>query len=281
MENKPNDLELQRMMEQFDKAAWALAKEKLHRHIIQILNRDDESPYKYKPGGSGVLVQIKGRYFILTASHVTELSKDIDLFANSQGKIVEITGDFNESDLSINKNIDLAFIELEKNLGELLARSYDFLPVEKIEYGHAPSKKDKYMASGYPERNIRIDEATHSIITGSSHFLLTISEEKRYKFYRLDPKENFLLNFEGGGTDLESGERIRRLDDPYGISGCGLWHLHPFISEGKLLMDYSLVGIMYMVKRDKYQVLIANRIEIVVQGLNDRYGLALRPAFGT
>ncbi|HET6256730.1 MAG TPA: hypothetical protein VFE32_21845 [Puia sp.] len=214
MEYQPDHFGSQRMIEQFDKAAWGLAKEKLHRHTIQILNHD-ESPYKYRPGGSGVLVQVNGRYFVFTASHVTELSKDIDLFANSKGKIVEITGDFTESDLSKNKNIDLAFIELDKGLGELLAKSYEFLPIEKIEYGHIPSKKERYMASGYPERNIRIDAATHSIITGSSHFLLTISDEKRYKYYRLHPKENLLLNFEGGGTDLETGERIRKIDDPY------------------------------------------------------------------
>jgi hypothetical protein len=106
-----------------------------------------------------------------------------------------------------------------------------------------------------------------------------MSSRKPYSFCKFDPNVNYLLNFEGKGTDLETGELVRKLEDPYGISGCGLWKFHPFINDGKLDIDYSLVGIMFMAKKGKYHVLVATKIELLIEAITKRYDLRIRPIF--
>jgi hypothetical protein len=71
---KPSQQEIQALSKEFDAAAWRIANEKLHLHTIQILNHDIDGLYKYKLGDSGVLVRIKDRFFLLTASPVAPIS---------------------------------------------------------------------------------------------------------------------------------------------------------------------------------------------------------------
>ena len=249
----------------FDRLAFQLSQIHLHQHTIQLLNRSREGMLEYQPGGSGVLVQKGDRYFIFTAAHVTENVYTEGLFVNTRIGVRHIEGTLDETDYHLDMMVDIAYLEIERPFAILLAESYAFLPFEKIEPGHTPSLEARYMVSGYPEKNIRADPETHTVTTGSSHFVLTMAGDKPYEFYHVPREVCFVLNFAGAGIDLQSGKKEKGIQDPYGISGCGLWRLILGGKADKMSLDYRLIGIMFMVKKGKYHVLIGNRIELIAQ----------------
>jgi len=91
--------------------------------------------------------------------------------------------------------------------------------------------------------------------------------EKIYTYYHLDTKKNFVLNFAGKGVDLETGKKSDKINDPYGMSGCGLWYLQVRPEYGKMVLDYFLIGIMTSFEKYKYHVLIGNKIELIMADL--------------
>lgn len=260
------------MNKAYEVAVKQLTKDAIHHHTIQILNRDAAAPGRYKPGGSGVLTQFQDRYFIFTASHVTaDNNGDSQLYINTRVGVQLLSGTLDETNLDADPWADLAYIELDRPLALLLTETYKFLPFNKIEVGHHPTEWPQYLVSGYPERNIWIDQETQTITTGSSHFLLTMANTNPYDYYNISKESCIVLNFAGAGFDLETGEKIKGIQDPYGISGCGLWSIVPNgMRNDKMILRYTLIGIMFMVKRSKYHVLIGNKIEIILQALNEK-----------
>jgi hypothetical protein len=264
------------MTPDFDKAASEISKSKLHFHTIQFLVKDNKKPYGYRPHGSGVLAKIQDRYLIFTASHVTEDITVHPLYINTRVGIQIVVGFCRETDLKMEKFTDVAYILLDKMLGLLLSETYEFLPLDKISHSHRPLLATNYMICSYPEKNIRIDKATQMVYTGTSHFLLSMADEKVFDYYGLDKEKNYAIKFGGKGKDLESGVKTRKIDDPYGISGCGLWFLKPKIVNDKIQIDYYLIGIMIMFKKAKYHILIGNRIELIISALEKDEGFEIQ-----
>jgi hypothetical protein len=257
------DPKLAELNRTFDRLAMRLSRTHLHHHTIQILNVNKGGTVSYKPGGSGVLVQQGGRYFIFTAAHVTGDVATDGLFVNTRIGVRPIEATLDETDYHRDGMVDIAYLELEPHLAQLLTETYTFLPFEKIEARHVPPDQAGYMVSGYPEVNIDVDPATHTVTTGSSHFLLSMANDKPYEYHQIPRDACFALNFGGAGTDLESGAKEKGIKDPHGISGCGLWRLIPSWPNGRMSLDYRLIGIMFLVRRVKYHVLVGNRIELI------------------
>src|SRR6185312_1360457 len=251
----------------FDRLAMQLSKVHLHKHTIQLLNRSKGGGVRYSPGGSGVLVQKDDHYFIFTAAHVTANLDQEGLFVNTRIGVRHIKGTVNETDYERDRMVDIAYLEVERPFALLLAESYTFLPFAKIEEGHHPTADARYMVSGYPEVNIWVDQATHTVTTGTSHFLLAMANDRPYEYYHIPPEACFVLNFGGAGFDLETGKKEKGIKDPYGVSGCGLWRLIITWNRGKMELDYRLIGIMFLVKKAKYHVLVGNRIEVLTQAI--------------
>jgi hypothetical protein len=252
----------------FDRSALQLSKTHLHYHTIQLLNRSKSGEIRYAPGGSGVLVQMGQRYFIFTAAHVTANFEQEGLFVNTRIGIRHVIGTVDETDYERDMMVDMAYIELERIFALLLTESYTYLPFEKLDLGHQPAPDIQYLVSGYPERNIRIDQDSHTVTTGTSHFLLSMANEKPYQFYHIPPEACFVLNFGGAGFDLGTGQKEKGIEDPFGISGCGLWRLMVQWNRGRMSLDYRLIGIMFLVKKGKYHILVGNRIELLISKLN-------------
>jgi hypothetical protein len=254
----------------FQNEALNLSKEKLHFHTIQFLEKKERFQYNYKPYGSGVLIKIQDHYLVFTASHVTGNIGNGSLYFNTRIGVQQVVGSYYETDIEIDKHTDLAYIILDRMLGLLLSETYQFLPLTNICHSHIPKETTNYMVCGYPEKNIWEDEG--DIYTGSSHFLVCMANQKIYTYYQLDLNKNYAVNFAGRGIDLTTCNKSNKIDDPYGMSGCGLWFLRARAIAGKMILDYFLIGIMTMIKKYKYHVLIGNKIEPIMIDL-ERIGL--------
>lgn len=248
----------------FDKLASACGKQ-IHKHTIQFLEKGGK--YGHKPYGSGVLIFADNKCLIVTASHVTSDFDNNPLFVTSVKGIIPIVGDLRETDLDKDKSTDLAYIILDDQIAAILVQSYEFIPVNKILHSHKALRSNQYLVVGYPEVNIRADAAERKVYAGSSIFLLTMSLDKVYEYYKLDEDKHFVLDFAGKGLDLETDEKSGKIADPYGMSGCGLWLLTEKPNLDYLELQYNLIGIMTSFKKGKYHCLIGNRIEIVISAL--------------
>lgn len=247
----------------FDKLAFEAGKQ-IHNHTIQLLVKGGQ--YGHKPHGSGVLLEVGNKRLIITAAHVTEKADSNPLFVTSKRGIIPVVGNLRETDLCKDDKADLAYIILDDKIGEILADSYQFITVNKI-LSHSAVRSNQYMVVGYPEVNIRADYEKHIIHAGSSIFLLTPSKDEVYDYYGFDKDKNFVLDFAGKGIDLETDTKSGKIDDPYGISGCGLWLLSEDPGAEPLALQYQLIGIMTEFRKGKYHSLIGNKIDFVISAL--------------
>ncbi len=255
----------------FENEALNLSKEKIHFHTIQFLTREKSKfIYDYKPYGSCVLVKIRNQFLIFTASHIPTDVPNNSLYVNTRIGEQQVIGFCHQTDFKSDSFLDVAYIILDKMLGLLISEKYEFLPIEKICHSHIPKETTNYMVSGYPVKNIWKNDG--DIYTGSSHFLLSMANQKAYKYYSIDPEKNYVLNFAGKGIDIIERNHDR-IDDPHGISGCGLWFLQARLVAGKMVLEYVLIGIMALFKKSKYHVLIGNKVELIMADIEKELGI--------
>jgi hypothetical protein len=249
--------------EVFDQLVHEVTTKNLFRHTVQLLEKGGK--YGYTPLGSGVLVEINHKYILFTASHVSAVAEEKNLFINCQKGFVIILGDSRETDLEKDKHTDLAYIILDEKVGKILAESYSFLTLSKIRSNHHLRRILQYVVAGYPVKNLRTEEKT--VYAGMSYYLLQGSKDEAYAFHKKGKGKNLLLDFAGKGTDLNSQEKKKIDPEPYGLSGCGLWQMIPEFVNGQWQMDYRLIGIMTEFRKSKYHVLVGNNIQFIIQAL--------------
>jgi len=250
----------------FDRLAFELGTQ-VHKHTIQFLAKGGK--YGHRPYGTGVLVFANNKCLIITAAHVTADFDNTPLFVTSNKGIIPIVGNLRETDIGKDKTTDLAYIILDDAIASILVQTYDFLPISKILHSHVPINANQYLVVGYPEVNIRAVKEEKTIYAGSSIFLLTMSKEEVYEFYKFDKNKDYILDFAGKGIDLQTDEKSGKIQDPYGMSGCGLWLLTEKPTVDTIQLQYHLIGIMTQFRKGKYHCLIGNRIEIVMSALID------------
>jgi len=259
-------------IKQFDQFAFEFGKEQIFKHTCQLLTKGGK--YGYKPLGTCVLMTVDNKYFLLTASHVTKILETQFIYINVNSKFVIVSGLLRDTDLSKDKKIDLSYIQLETQVAEVLSQTYNFLNIDKIGHSHEPKNSHQYIVVGYPEINVSTEGKT--VYSGANILLLAGAKNEVYDFYKFNKEAHFLLGFAGRGFDLETSKKSDKLGDPYGMSGCGLWHISAsFDIEKKLVCDYMLVGIMIGFRKGKYHVLIGNRIEYLIDALINLEGIKI------
>lgn len=206
-----------------------------------ILNSDQPEPY-----GSGVFAKLGDSYYILTASHVAEYIRDAkrNLYVRAKVKdgYVNVVGSVKGTEMNIH-GVDLAYIKVNESFLREIHDNFKFLPISKFRAHNKLVNLSQYCVVGFPEKNSWVQN--RSLITGANAYILEPSRENVYKYYKLKPEVNYLLDIKGKGTDLAEGTVNRIYDGEFhGISGCGLWLLMPHTNEGELKIDYRLIGIM-------------------------------------
>jgi hypothetical protein len=254
--------------EETDRMVSDLITNRILRHTLQFFVRGEK---RLKPFGSGVFAKIHNDYFILTASHIAdffEKNPDEDLQIRVGEKLfINVLGDIKYTDIEKSEGVDMAYIKLDKQLIEPLAKPYIPLEIDKVRSHHNLFYAMNYCVLGYPEKNITKEKETFN--TGASYFLTSASKDNRYQNYKYDKKDYIIVDMAGKGIDIETNEETKVDTRFYGISGCGLWLLLFYKNPitGKDEVDYRLVGIMTEFKKSKYFCLIANKIILLIEAL--------------
>ncbi|MDV2446709.1 hypothetical protein CMU93_04245 [Elizabethkingia anophelis] len=259
-------MEEEKHNEETDKAVLDLINKKIIRHTIQFFKKgkDGLAPY-----ASGVFAKIHDEYFIFTASHVADFFEDNtdDLFIRiGEKKYINVVGDIKCTDMEKSQGIDLAYIKLGNEMIEHLLKPYIPVEIDNIRSHHNLLYSMNYCVLGYPEQNVKKEDG--KLDTGASFYLTNASKDNVYEYTKFSKKDHIIVEMKGKGTKIETNE-VAKIDTRFhGISGCGLWLLLIYKTEdGKIKVDYRLVGIMTEFKKGKFFCLIANKIYLIIEAL--------------
>ncbi len=250
--------------DEYNKEFVEIATSKIRKHTCQVFIKGGQ--YGYKPLGSAVLVSFNNNDYLFSASHViNEISSDCHGFIQSPLGFHIISGESNESDISVNRKIDIAYIKLEKDFALFLKKIYTFLPEDRILKNHIPLDTTQYITLGFPVNMIRKENGV--VHTGYSFHLHSLMKDRVYKIEKYDKSIHYLLNFAGKGTGLTNNVKRQTIRDPHGISGCGLWFISVTTGLNGLEFDYFLIGIMFWVEKSRFHYLVGNKIDLIIDGL--------------
>ena len=255
--------------EEYKLSVDTISKNEIARSTIQILELQDS---QYLPLGTGVIIELDKTPFMLTAAHVsTDYTEDHPLFVRiGPDDYISLSGEYRESDLSVNDQIDFAFVKLEGYVANRIARSKRFLDATNIGAGLKSLVGTYFVASGFPGQKTTVKDGNLEAI-GVFHLTQEV-DSKIYNKYGFSQDTHLIVEYADKGTDLISGDVVS-IGRPHGISGGGLWYIWPQNYMGTVLMRYHLVGILSEVRYEHGAVLIACRVEPLIAKIVQDFNL--------
>ena len=245
--------------EEIDQVLDNLMREQIGPHTCQFFEKVNGF---MKPYGSGVFAKLGNIHFALTASHVTEqITEAKPLFFKTHRGYIPVSGDLRETKITNSNGIDLAYIKLDTRIVADLEAAYKFLPISKFRK-HNLIDATQYCILGFPEVNQKVEDGV--LKTGASAYFVRPFAQKVYDHYDLKTISHYILEFKGKGTDVTSGLPNKLNGSHYGLSGCGLWLILLEFDGKKYIANFRLIGIMTEFRKGKYNCLIGNRIDFLL-----------------
>ncbi len=250
-----------------------LVAEKIARYTCHFLKQDASK--RLVPFASGVLAELGGNYYILTASHVIEDWSDSNkLFVEIHGGHVSVVGKAYGTEETEDK-LDITYIKLKPAIVPLLKAWYQFLTLDKFLEHNKSLLEANYCAYGYPVAyQKRKDDQLKPL--GVAHWGKP-SQDKVFFHYGFNPMAHYVIDIQGKATNTKTGVHEKIHLEHYGLSGGGLWYTKVDYKRDKFISDARLIGIMIEFRKGKYNSLIANRIEVILAAIQLHEGLKIIP----
>jgi hypothetical protein len=197
--------------------------------------------------GSGVLVEIHGELFLLTAAHVTDY-EDLGrmLVPGTQGLIAP-HGYFAHLAVAaggkrLNDKIDIAYYRLDQEILNDLYPKFKPLEREDVALFDSLTEGDIYTFSGYPHRKARL--RGDRIETEIFSYTGCAVDDETYQKLGYDPRIHIVIRFERKRACSRDGFRITP-PLPHGVSGGGVFAWRKDALVGGDAEERRLVGIAH------------------------------------
>jgi len=239
----------------------------LHSHIRS------HSVFVFEVGGdgfgSGVLVNIANRVFVLSAEHVIRGDIDINL------GIVPHQSRFTILNKWSDEESDIGFLELdpfEVNI-RLSQYSAPFSVHRKI-LAEIPSNRTRLALCGFPRGEAKeVDGVKQVPVTFITVALLAYELWTSQLKSKYDPKKRLVIPYgeKWGGPFVDGNKIPRNPISPFGLSGCGLWHFDPETQDSDKPV-YSLIGIQHSTVSSE-GVLVCTPLDELIDRFSNHYGI--------
>jgi hypothetical protein len=209
---------------------------------------------------SGVLIEVGNTVYLLTASHVVEVTKTI--YMPVQEDIVPVLGGchYIPSNPSKKTNIDFAYIKIDSGLSVNKKKYIRILKLSEMDLNSNLSVNDFCVFTGYPHRKSKNKE--NIISTEFFEYVGSYSkDDELYNRYYCNKVDNLIIRYNFRDTTTRFGDNLQEVVSPEGISGGGI-----FNSQIKTKLDNDvhsnpkLIGIAHFYDRHK-KIMIGTRIE--------------------
>ncbi len=239
---------------------------KIRSHLALLIDN------KTKQNGSGVLIQLKDRMFILTAAHVLADSLGINLGLPCHETPLTIL------DVWKDDGLDIAFLELKPFEVEVFRadQAAAYKVSAKLSVGIQTMKRTLALC-GYPSNQHHIQGRVVGFVPLFLGCAL-LGEQHWPEFVRAqgkDPSKNFVVPMGrkyGGYFHDAVGNPLEIL--PQGMSGCGLWYFDPDLENSEHPL-YGLVGILHS-HFPQDQVLVGTFAEAAIDAICNRCRITLQ-----
>lgn len=215
------------------------------------------------PQGTGVLIQVADRGFVLTAGHTLDgwgTVRFILLLGEDGGQVVDLTRC--PAEVTRNKEeLDFAIIPLDSASHELVLRAKRFVRLSEVDISGENPINGIHAFFGYPVELVHRDYP--QVLSFAIFYPTILSNDAE-----LDGRVSIALQLDIQHED-EDGSLVR-LPSLKGVSGCGIWRLH---RQGDDPREWNvdriaLVGIEHTVVK---QIVKGVRINQVIRGMESRY----------
>ncbi len=264
---------------EFKESVNAIARNHITKHTILLWIHDTKYDWQskrnvtlLKPYGTGVIVKISDEHFLFTAKHVAERINDgLQLFfRSSAGQFLTVKGYGRLIGSPNDESIDIAYIKLDKHTVNSINEIGDkhfLIERQHILPGLEIRKDEPLLLCGFLGAT-SVVKANNPIIPKGSFQLATHAQKKIYNHYGYKENIHVVTNIHGRATDILTGEKTKKLDLE-GMSGGGVWKIsaNKFLSRERI--DYHLAGIIFRYEKDKYHVVVANRIDILMLSITE------------
>lgn len=252
-----------------------IAKE-IANHTIQFfINNDKEEATPY---GSGVLIELDGKSFMVTAAHViAESPKDLfTILPNKELRLggILLTAPLPESGKREDDKIDIAIMELAESVVNDLSKSFKFIQSSNIDINHTVVDELKYLLLGYPETKTKKKWKKPEILAKIFHYISLPDFTFDFVKFGFEHFTHIAIHFDGKGVSWKTGKKST---SPIlnGISGSGVWYFKNFPAENSI-ETYQLVGIVIeQVYKGNHKAVIATKIGIVTEIIRQRYNMQI------
>lgn len=231
--------------------------------------------------GTGVLIELNGACYIITAAHVIQeyaLKK-----LRNPDKTVDDYDDPSEAYMTLNNigiyydgsyypvqrvvftntengktenNVDLAVIFLDLDSADELKQSFTFITIDRIKLDHDVNTENRYYIVGYPASGIDTVQATKKIELMAFEYVTSGVLPHNFSEIECDMRYNLLVFYDKKKIVATPSEQPLEDFAPQGISGCGLWY-----NDGSMYL--KLIGVMTEDKSTKegQPLMMATRID--------------------
>lgn len=216
--------------------------------------------------GTGVLLDILGITFLITAAHVIDENKYGDILIPTNEGLKRIEGVFSYLDRSKRNTgneviFDVGYYKFDLNFSEILHNSISIISIDDVIFIDDATKSVIYTFAGYPSSKSKIRP---KLATSAPYFYGGYSVTKEvYSKYGYDPHLHIIIKFRRHSSVSPEGEEFFP-PFPEGISGGGIY-VWPEDFQGQCKpFSRKLVGIVHRYKKND-DLLIGTNIQAVIK----------------
>lgn len=245
-------------------------------HTIQFFTNNDKG--EATPHGSGILIELGGKFFMITATHVIgeNPKKIFTILPNKELTLggTLLNGPLPKSGKREDDKIDISIMELAESVVNDLSQSFEFLQLFNIDINHVPIDEMKYLLLGYPETKTKKVWNKPEILAKIFHYMSL--PDLHFDFLKFGFKHftHIAIQFDGKAVSWKTGKKSTspRLN---GISGSGVWYFKNFPEE-KSKETYQLVGIVIeQIYKTNHKDIIATKIGFITEIIRQRYNMKI------
>lgn len=178
----------------------------------------------------------------------------------------------NPYDSKEHENYDITIWELDSDTISILKKHYDFLTPENVLIKHDYSLSTHYLIVGYPSSRTKFNFFKSRLRPKIYKFLTRTVNESIYKLLKLNPKINFVVEYNQREIKKMGTGIIGRSIQLEGVSGCGLWYIPDPISNITVSNNFYLVGIVFRNDKNK-KYIISLKTNIIISILKEKFNL--------
>jgi hypothetical protein len=232
--------------------------------------------------GSGLFFEVENRHFVITAAHViAEHPNDTYIIVGTEGIILGGLLHFvalHNSEKRKDDKIDLAFIELDNSLINLIKSQYRFLTLDDIQVDHSINESFQYLSYGYPVTKTKFKNIQGERVIVTSPFIYNSTILPNFNHARFGFRQDVHIAIKFSGEIKSNVNKLPHLaPDVSGISGSGLWYLLNFPFP-EVLENRKLVGIVIeRVKELDNKAIVAVSIDLIIEFFRNNLGISTLP----